>query len=69
VKKNDRDISLSKSETEVKQNLYSETFKTTNVNILLNRVRSDKKKSLRKKIIISIALLSIIVAITTYFII
>ena len=69
MKKNDQDISLSKSETEITQNLYSENFKTTNVNILLNRVRSDKKKSLRKKFIISISLLLIIVAITTYFII
>ena len=27
-------------------------IKTTNVNILLNRVRSDKRKDLRKKIIL-----------------
>jgi hypothetical protein len=69
VKKNDQDISLSKKDIYEKQKLYSESYKTTNVNILLNRVRLDKKKSLRKNIIISLALISIISAITAYFII
>ena len=69
VKKNDQQTSLQEIELEEKQNLYSESYKTTNVNILLNRVRLDKKKSLRKKIIISFALVSIIIALTGYFII
>ena len=69
MKKNDQDISLSETEVDAKQNLYSESYKTTNVNILLNRVRLDKKKSFRKKSIIGIVLVSIIIAITTYFII
>ena len=47
----------------------NEKVKTTNVNILLNRVRLDKKKSFRKKSIIAIAFVSIIIAITAYFII
>mgnify|MGYP001342365569 CR=1 FL=1 len=45
VKKNDQQTSLQEIELEEKQNLYSESYKTTNVNILLNRVRLDKKKS------------------------
>ena len=69
MKKNDQDISLPDKELDEKQNLYSESYKTTNVNILLNRVRLDKKKSFRKKIIIAIAFVSIIIAITAYFII
>ena len=69
MKKNDQDISLSETEVDAKQNLYSESYKTTNVNILLNRVRLDKKKSFRKKSIIAIVLVSIIIAITAYFII
>ena len=69
MKKNDQDISLSETELDAKQNLYSETYKTTNVNVLLNRVRLDKKKSFRKKSIIAIVLVSIIIAITAYFII
>ena len=69
MKKNDQDISLIERELDEKQNLYSESYKTTNVNILLNRVRLDKKKSFRKKSIIAIAFVSIIIAITAYFII
>tara|TARA_Y100000996_G_scaffold233429_1_gene183653 strand:- start:68 stop:277 length:210 start_codon:yes stop_codon:yes gene_type:complete len=69
VKKNDQDISLPERKLEEKQNLFSENYKTTNVNILLNRVRLDKKKSFRKKIIIAFALISIIIALTGYFII
>ena len=69
MKKHDQDISLSETETDAKQNLYPESYKTTNVNILLNRVRLDKKKSFRKKSIIAIVLVSIIIAITAYFII
>ena len=67
MKKNEQDILLQESELEDKQNLYSDSYKTTNVNILLNRVRLDKKKSLRKKIIIFFTLVLIIAAITTYF--
>ena len=69
MKKNDQNISLSETELDAKQNLYSESYKTTNVNVLLNRVRLDKKKSFIKKSIIAIAFVSIIIAITAYFII
>tara|TARA_Y100000996_G_scaffold23177_1_gene16743 strand:- start:113 stop:322 length:210 start_codon:yes stop_codon:yes gene_type:complete len=69
VKKNNQESALIETVSEQKQNLYSENFKTTNVNILLNRVRSDKKKTFRKKIIISFILVSIIIAIYSYFII
>jgi hypothetical protein len=69
VKKNDQDISLAPKELERKKNLFSESYKTTNINILLNRVRSNKKKSFRKKIIISFLLVSIVTVIAAYFII
>ena len=68
VKKSDQDNSLFEKELN-NQNLYSESFKTTNVNVLLNRVRLDKKKSFRKKIVISLAITSIFIAIITYFLI
>ena len=68
VKKNDQDTSLFEKELN-NQNLYSESFKTTNVNVLLNRVRLDKKKSFRKKIILSLVIASIFIAIITYFLI
>lgn len=35
-------------------------FKTTNINILLNRVRLEKKNKSKKKIIFSISLISIL---------
>ena len=50
VKKSDQDTSLFEKKLN-NQDLYSESFKTTNVNVLLNRVRLDKKKSFRKKIV------------------
>ena len=69
MKKNNQESTLIETVSEQKRNLYSENFKTTNVNILLNRVRSDKKKTFRKKIIISFILVSVVIAIYSYFII
>jgi len=37
-----------------------EYIKTTNINILLNRVRKEKKNNLKKKIILSISIISIL---------
>ena len=68
VKKNDQQISLPERELEEKQNLYSESYKTTNVNILLNRVRLDKRKTLKKRIIFSFTLISIVSSLIIYFI-
>tara|TARA_B100001059_G_scaffold156076_1_gene155624 strand:- start:841 stop:1047 length:207 start_codon:yes stop_codon:yes gene_type:complete len=42
------------------KDLEKHSHKTTNVNILLNRVRLDKKKSYRKRIIFLILLFLII---------
>tara|TARA_B100001057_G_C22093438_1_gene660457 strand:+ start:282 stop:482 length:201 start_codon:yes stop_codon:yes gene_type:complete len=44
-------------------------IKTTDVNILLNRVRLDKKKTFKKNIIISLLLVSLICSIAVYLII
>ena len=44
----------------VNKNSTLRQYKTTNVNVLLNRVRLDKKKSYRKKILFSVILLLII---------
>ena len=69
MKKNDQDTSLFERQLDNKQKLSSESFKTTNVNILLNRVRLDKKKSIRKNIVISFIFGSIIISLAAYFII
>ena len=51
------------------ENLSSKEIKTTDVNILLNRVRLDKKKTFKKNIIVLFLLVGLICSIATYFII
>ena len=51
MKKVTQNFNPSEKDIEVDKNLETDKFKTTNVNILLNRVRLDKKKELRKKLI------------------
>lgn len=63
MKKEDKEKINLKSNLYSKQNIEIENFKTTNVNILLNRVRLDKKKTLQKKIIFSFIFISIITSI------
>ena len=51
------------------ENSSIKEIKTTDVNILLNRVRLDKKKTFRKNIIVSLLLVALICSIAIYFII
>jgi hypothetical protein len=69
VKKEDQDITLLNSDISSNKDFKKDSYKTTNVNILLNRVRLDKKRSFKKRIIISFFLVSILTALTVYFII
>ena len=50
------------------KNFQNDKIKTTNVNILLNRVRSDRRKNLRKKIIF-ISTLAFVLSIMVVFVI
>ena len=59
----DDDKKSTYSEIISNKDLEKHSQKTTNVNILLNRVRLDKKKSYRKRIIFLILLALIIGAI------
>ncbi len=68
MKKNDQDIK-STSEKSINENLILDQNKTTNVNILLNRVRLDKKRTIKKKFIIAFLLAFLISAMTVFFII
>ena len=52
-----------------KKDTETDKIKTTNVNILLNRVRLDRKRTLKKRIIFSLFLALVISAATVYFII
>ena len=69
MKKDDQEITLLNSDIASNTNLKKNNFKTTNVNILLNRVRSDRKRTLKKRIIFSIFLVTLVSSLTVYFII
>ena len=69
MKKNDQDTTLFNSDIASNKNLEIDKIKTTNVNILLNRVRLDQKRTLKKRIIFSIILTSLVSLLAVYFII
>ena len=69
MKKEDQETTLLDSDISSSKDYIKDNYKTTNVNILLNRVRLDKKRSFKKRIIISFLLVTIITALTVYFII
>ena len=69
MKKDDQEITLLESDITSNKDLKKNNFKTTNVNILLNRVRLDKKRTFKKRIIFSFFLVAVISALTVYFII
>ena len=69
MKKDNQEITLLNSDIASNTNLKKDNFKTTNVNILLNRVRLNKKRTFKKRIIFSIFLVAAISSLTVYFII
>ena len=69
MRNKDRDPSPYENDLEPRKDLYLDSYKTTNVNILLNRVRLDKKKSLRKKLFFSAILLALVSGIIAYLLI
>ena len=69
MKKDDQEITLLNSDINLNTNLKKDNFKTTNVNILLNRVRLDKKRTFKKRVIFSIFLVTLVSSLTVYFII
>ena len=69
MKKNDQDNSLFNTDNVTNKGFEVGKIKTTNVNILLNRVRLDQKRTLKKRIIFSIILASLVSSLAIYFII
>ena len=69
MKNKDQSPNLYENDSEQKKDLYLDPYKTTNVNILLNRVRLDRKKSLRKKLFFSAILLVLVSGLITYLLI
>ena len=69
MKKNDQDTSLFNRDIAQNKDLEANKIKTTNVNILLNRVRLDQKKTLKKRIVFSIILVGLVSLLAINFII
>ena len=69
MKKNDQDTSLFNTNISRNKDFEVDKIKTTNVNILLNRVRLDQKKTFRKRIVFSIILVGLVSSLAIYFII
>ncbi len=69
MKKNDQDTSLFNTDVARNKDFEIDKIKTTNVNILLNRVRLDQKRTLKKRIVFSIILAGLVSSLAIYFII
>ena len=69
MKKNDQDTSLFNTDIVTNKDFKVDKIKTTNVNILLNRVRLDQKRTLKKRIVFSIILAGLVSSLASYFII
>ena len=69
MKKNDQDTSLFNTDIASNKDIEVDKIKTTNVNILLNRVRLDQKRALKKRIVFSIILAGLVSSLAVYFII
>ena len=69
MKKNDQDTSLFNIDIAPNKDLEADKIKTTNVNILLNRVRLDQKRTLKKRIVFSIILAGLVSSLAMYFIV
>ena len=69
MKKNNQDTKFFNSDIASNKEVEINKVKTTNVNILLNRVRLDKKRALKKRIVFSIILAGLVSSLAIYFII
>ena len=69
MKKNIQDNNLDNLDFSSKNEFENSNIKTTNVNILLNRVRLDKKKTVKKRFIFSIILIAAVSSLAFYFIV
>ncbi len=67
VKKDEQNINLFNQQFSSNKEVENSAQKTTNVNILLNRVRLDKKKVFKKKIIFSIILIFLVSSLAIFF--
>ena len=64
MQKSDDEIKLFSTDSSLKTNVSLDEIKTTNVNILLNRVRIEKKNNFKKKILFSFLMITVICVIS-----
>tara|TARA_B100001113_G_scaffold81706_1_gene64828 strand:- start:78 stop:287 length:210 start_codon:yes stop_codon:yes gene_type:complete len=69
VKKSIQKTEYDNSEIISKNNTINGNIKTTNVNILLNRVRLDRKRTIKKRFLFSFILIVAVSTLAFYFII
>ena len=69
MKKSIEDNNLNNLDISSKNEFENTNFKTTNINILLNRVRLDKKRTVKKRFIFSIILIAAVSSLAFYFIV
>ena len=69
MKKNDQETSLFNTDIATNKDFEVDKIKTTNVNILLNRVRLDQKRTLKKRIVFVIILAALVSSLAIYFIV
>ena len=69
MKKSDQETKILNSDIPSTKDIEVDKIKTTNVNILLNRVRLDKKRTLKKRILFSLILATMVSSLAVYFII
>ena len=60
MQKNRDDIKLFSTDSSLKTDVSLDKIKTTNVNILLNRVRIEKKNDFKKKLLFSFLMVTVI---------
>ena len=69
MKKKDQEITLLNSDIVSNKDSEKNNYKTTDINILLNRVRLDKKRTFKKRFIFSFFLVAAISSLIVYFVI
>ena len=69
MKKSDQETKILNSDISSTKDIEVDKIKTTNVNILLNRVRLDRKRTIKKRFLFSFILIVAVSALAVNFII
>ena len=67
MKKNNQETFIIETDNLKNKDLETNKIKTTNVNILLNRVRLDQKKNFIRRLLLSFLLVALVSSIFVYF--